>query len=73
MEGYAIDREFEDVAAVIDWAGEAVDVVAHSYGGVCALEAALPDARVVVLPGQRHVAMDTAPALFTAEVMNFLD
>ena len=38
---YAIEREFEDVAAVSDWAGEGVNVLGHSYGGICALEAAL--------------------------------
>jgi pimeloyl-ACP methyl ester carboxylesterase len=38
---YAFEREFEDVAAVIDSAGDAVDVLGHSHGGVCALEAAL--------------------------------
>ena len=27
---------------------------------------ALPDCRVVVMPGQRHAAMDTATELFTA-------
>jgi pimeloyl-ACP methyl ester carboxylesterase len=37
---YAIEREFEDVAAVVDWAGESVSVLGHSYGGICALEAA---------------------------------
>ena len=37
---YALEREYEDVAAVIDWAGEPVDVIGHSYGGICALEAA---------------------------------
>ncbi len=30
-----------DVAAVVDWAGEGVSVLGHSYGGVCALEACL--------------------------------
>ena len=40
-EDYAIEREFEDVAAVAEWAGGAVNVLGHSYGGVCALEAAL--------------------------------
>lgn len=51
---YAIDREFEDVAAVAsDLADEVrtpVDVVGHSYGGRCALGAALltPDIRRVV-------------------------
>jgi pimeloyl-ACP methyl ester carboxylesterase len=37
-----------------------------------ALQAALPDGRVVVLPGQGHVAHRTAPELFAREVMQFL-
>lgn len=37
---YAIEREAEDLAAVVDGIGGAVDLVAHSYGAVCALEAA---------------------------------
>ena len=36
------------------------------------LAATLPDSRVAVMPGQRHVAMDTAPELFLAEVGKFL-
>jgi pimeloyl-ACP methyl ester carboxylesterase len=36
---------------------------------VCAV---LPDARIVVLPGQGHVAIDTAPELFVSEVVRFL-
>ena len=42
---YAIEREFEDVAAVAealaDASGGPVDVLGHSYGGRCALGAAL--------------------------------
>lgn len=42
---YSIEREYEDVAAVADAAateaGAPVDVVGHSYGGRCALGAAL--------------------------------
>jgi pimeloyl-ACP methyl ester carboxylesterase len=38
---YAIEREYEDVAAVVESAGEAANVLGHSYGGICALEAAL--------------------------------
>jgi pimeloyl-ACP methyl ester carboxylesterase len=34
--------------------------------------AALPTARVVVLPGQQHVAMHTDPELFVREVVRFL-
>lgn len=38
---YAIEREFEDVAAVVDsLEGEAI-VFGHSYGGLCALGAAM--------------------------------
>jgi pimeloyl-ACP methyl ester carboxylesterase len=38
--GYAIEREFEDVAAVVDAvaeaSGSAVDLYGHSFGGLCA-------------------------------------
>ncbi|HEY6635064.1 MAG TPA: alpha/beta hydrolase, partial [Acidimicrobiia bacterium] len=33
---------------------------------------AIAGSRVVVLPGQQHIAMDTNPELFLAEVMGFL-
>lgn len=38
---YALQREAEDVVTVIESAGEEVDVVAHSYGAVCTVEAAV--------------------------------
>ena len=38
---YAIEREYEDVAAVVESAGDEVNVLGHSYGGICALESAL--------------------------------
>jgi pimeloyl-ACP methyl ester carboxylesterase len=37
-----------------------------------AVDSALPDSRVIVLPGQQHVAMDLAPELFVKEVLEFL-
>jgi pimeloyl-ACP methyl ester carboxylesterase len=48
---YDLRREAEDVAAVIDSVGEAVNVVGHSYGALCALEAALltPNVRRLIL------------------------
>ncbi|MFD8500837.1 alpha/beta fold hydrolase, partial [Amycolatopsis sp. NPDC059657] len=39
-ETYALAREGEDIAAVAEAAGRDVYVVAHSYGALCALEAA---------------------------------
>ena len=40
--------------------------------GIEAVDAALPNSRVVALPGQQHVAMDTNPELFVREVVDFL-
>lgn len=37
---YALEREFDDVVAVVEAAGSEVNVLGHSHGGVCALEAA---------------------------------
>ena len=45
-EEYSIELEFDDVAAVIDGIGGGVDVLGHSYGAVCALEATLRTPRV---------------------------
>ncbi len=36
------------------------------------LQDTLPHARTVILPGQQHVAMDTAPELLAKEVLSFL-
>jgi pimeloyl-ACP methyl ester carboxylesterase len=43
---YTIESEFDDVAAVIDSIEGDVDVVGHSYGAICALEATLRASRV---------------------------
>ena len=40
-EDYSIEREFEDVAAVVDSIEAPVNLLGHSYGAVCALEAGL--------------------------------
>ena len=40
--------------------------------GIEAVYAALPNSRIVALPGQQHIAMDTAPDLFVREVTAFL-
>jgi pimeloyl-ACP methyl ester carboxylesterase len=41
QDAYSLDREFEDVAAVIDAVAEPVNLFAHSFGAMCALEGAL--------------------------------
>lgn len=44
--GYAIEREFEDIAAVVDSIGDEVNLLGHSFGGICSLEAALLTSRL---------------------------
>lgn len=46
---YAIEREAEDILAVIDAAGEPVHLLGHSYGAIVALEAAVRTDRVRTL------------------------
>jgi pimeloyl-ACP methyl ester carboxylesterase len=36
------------------------------------VKSTLPDSQVVILPGQQHIAMDTAPDLFVREALQFL-
>ena len=49
-EDYALEREAEDVAALVEAIGEPVNVLGHSYGALCALEAALlrPPRRLIL-------------------------
>jgi pimeloyl-ACP methyl ester carboxylesterase len=48
------------------------DSPARFKDAVEAVRAALPDARLAVMPGQQHTAMNTAPDLFLREVLGFL-
>jgi len=38
---FSFEREFDDVAAVVDSIREPVNLLGHSYGGICSLEALL--------------------------------
>ncbi|HEX4999830.1 MAG TPA: alpha/beta hydrolase [Terriglobia bacterium] len=48
---YSIERECNDIASVLSSVGQPASLLGHSYGGICALEAALttPDVRALVL------------------------
>lgn len=49
--GYGLQREAEDIAAVVEAIGAPVDVLGHSYGALCSLEATL------VTPGVRRLLL----------------
>jgi pimeloyl-ACP methyl ester carboxylesterase len=71
---YAIEREFEDVVAVLQATPAPACVLAHSYGAICALEAARLTPRIarlalyeppLPLPGQPPgIAADLVQRLF---------
>jgi pimeloyl-ACP methyl ester carboxylesterase len=71
LPAYAIEREYEDVAAVVDHLGVPVYLVGHSYGALCALEAArlTPNVAKLVLY-EAPVAQSSArlPPGFIAEL-----
>jgi pimeloyl-ACP methyl ester carboxylesterase len=48
---YSLEREFEDVASLVDFIQEPVFLLGHSFGGICALEATLltPHIRKLIL------------------------
>ena len=64
-EAYAVEREFEDVAAVVDSLGQPVNLLGHSYGGLLALEVALltPNVQRLVLyePGIEAAGAEIYP------------
>lgn len=67
---YAIEREFDDIAAVVDAIGEPVHLLGHSYAGICALEAALrtPNLRTLSLYEPPFGMNDAIPEEFAAEL-----
>ncbi len=59
---YAIQREFEDVAAVVGSIPDGVFLLGHSYGALCSLEAALLAGNI------RRLVLNEPPMVTTVEV-----
>jgi pimeloyl-ACP methyl ester carboxylesterase len=63
---YAAEQEFDDIAAVVNSLGEPVHLLGHSYGALCALEAALRTSAVRTLtlyePGIEVAGEEIYPA-----------
>jgi pimeloyl-ACP methyl ester carboxylesterase len=69
--GYAIEREVEDIAAVVDSIGGPVDLLGHSFGALCALEAALrtDNVRRLVL---YEPAIATAAPIYASATLDWM-
>lgn len=73
---YALEREFEDVTAVVDEIGEPVTLLGHSYGGICALEAALRTSavqRLILYEPPLPVGVEFYVPGFLEELQRLLD
>lgn len=74
--GYDIETEFDDIASVINAIGRPVDVLAHSFGALCALEAALRTQhihRLALYEPPLPVGVDFYPAGFVDHLSKLLD
>jgi pimeloyl-ACP methyl ester carboxylesterase len=73
---YAIEREFEDVAAIVDSVGEPVYLLGHSFGGYCALEASLLTeniSKLIVYEPATPGVPDIMPPEVAARMQKLLD
>jgi pimeloyl-ACP methyl ester carboxylesterase len=67
---YAIEREFEDVAAIVDVVGEPVSLLGHSFGALCVLEAALLTSNISKLILYEPYMPISDPPLYDREVLD---
>jgi pimeloyl-ACP methyl ester carboxylesterase len=73
---YSMAREAEDLTAVIDAIAEPVNLVGHSYGGICSLEAALRTAgvrRMVLYEPAIPVGYEIVPANVMSKLEELID
>jgi pimeloyl-ACP methyl ester carboxylesterase len=75
-EPYKIEREFEDIAAVIDSIHGPVNVLGHSYGALCCLESALLTeniAKLILYEPYIHTGIDVYPPGIADRIQALVD
>ena len=73
---YALERECEDIAAVMDAIGGVVHLLGQSFGGLCALEAALLTphlGRLILYEPTLPLGRRNLPAAYDAHLQALLD
>jgi pimeloyl-ACP methyl ester carboxylesterase len=76
LDDYALEHESEDIAAVIDAIGRPVHLLGHSFGGLCALEAALLTPNIgslILYEPPISLAGSDWPSAFDAHLQALLD
>jgi pimeloyl-ACP methyl ester carboxylesterase len=64
---YAMEREYEDITAVLEHIGRPASVIGHSYGAGCALEAALLTDRIEKLVLYEPGVLEGASGYYESE------
>ena len=70
---YAVEREFEDVAAVVESISEPVHLLGHSFGAICALEAALLTDNIARLVLYEPALADEEGEIFPEDLLQRID
>jgi pimeloyl-ACP methyl ester carboxylesterase len=70
---YTVEREFEDVAAVVDSIAEPVHLLGHSFGAICALEVALRTDNIAKLVLYEPALADDGDEIFPEELLQQVD
>lgn len=70
---YTVEREFEDVAAVVDSISEPVYLLGHSFGAICALEAALLTENIAKLVLYEPALANEPDVIFPEELLQQID
>ncbi len=70
---YAIEREFEDISVLIDSIDGSVNVLGHSYGALCSLEAALRTSHVCRLLLYEPPIYTTVKLSYPSEIMRNIE
>jgi len=73
---YAIEREFEDVASVVDSIDGPVNLLGHSYGALCSLEASLLTSKIrklILYEPPIPVGLEIYPPAIVGKLQALLD
>ncbi len=70
---YSIEREFEDIAAVVDSIPAPVNLLGHSYGGRCCLEAALRTRNIRKLILYEPAGGGALPTMLIARIQTYVE